>query len=77
MLKFSDWSVQILTVVAHVQSGKLKAIAVTGQTRLTALPQLPTFAEAGVPGFDVKTWNGVTAPAGTPKAIIDKLSAQA
>jgi len=65
-----------INVVGHIKSGKLKGIAVTGQTRLTALPQMPTFAEAGLPGFDVKTWNGVLAPAGTPKPIVDKLSAE-
>jgi tripartite-type tricarboxylate transporter receptor subunit TctC len=65
-----------INIIAHVKSGKLKAIAVTGQTRVTALPQMPTFAEAGLPDFDVKTWNGVLAPAGTPKAILGKLSAE-
>jgi tripartite-type tricarboxylate transporter receptor subunit TctC len=65
-----------INIVAHVKGGKLKAIAVTGQSRLTALPQMPTFAEAGLPGFDVKTWAGVLAPAGTPKPIVDKLSAE-
>ncbi len=65
-----------LNIFAPVQSGKLKAIAVTGKSRLTALPQMPTFAEAGLPTFDEKTWNGVTAPAGTQKAIIDKMSAE-
>jgi len=65
-----------LNVIPHVQSGKLKAIAVTGQNRLSALSRIPTFAEAGLPGFDVVTWNGVTAPAGTPKAIVDKLSVE-
>ncbi len=65
-----------LNIFPSVQSGKLKAIAVTGKSRLTALPQMPTFAEAGLPTFDEKTWNGVTAPAGTPKAIIDKLSTE-
>ena len=65
-----------INIITHVKSGKLKAIAVTGQTRVTALPQMPTFAEAGLPGFDVKTWNGVLAPAGTPKAIIGKLSTE-
>lgn len=65
-----------LNVVSHVQAGKLKAIAVTGNARVPALPQTPTFGEAGVPGFDVKTWNGVTLPAGTPKAIINKMSAE-
>ncbi len=63
-----------VNIIAHVQSGKLKAIAVTGKTRITALPHMPTFAEAGLPGFDVKTWNGVLAPAATPKAIVDRLS---
>jgi tripartite-type tricarboxylate transporter receptor subunit TctC len=65
-----------VNILTHVQGGKLKAIAVTGKTRLTALPQMPTFAEAGLPGFDIKTWNGVLAPAATPKAIVDKLSAE-
>jgi tripartite-type tricarboxylate transporter receptor subunit TctC len=65
-----------VNILAHVHGGKLKAVAVTGKTRLTALPQMPTFAEAGLPGFDVKTWNGVLAPAATPKAIVDKLSAE-
>ncbi len=65
-----------VNIIGHVKAGKLKAVAVTGSTRLTALPQMPTFAEAGLPGFDVKTWNGVLAPARTPKAIVDKLSAE-
>lgn len=65
-----------INVIGHVQGGKLKAIAVTGSTRLIALPQVPTFAEAGLPGFDVKTWNGVVAPAGVPKPIVDKLSTE-
>ena len=63
-------------VVAHIKSGRLKAIAVTGETRLSALPQVPTTTEAGLPGFDVKNWYGILAPAGTPKTIIDKLSAE-
>src|SRR5687767_6478595 len=65
-----------INIVGHVQSGKLKAVAVTGETRLTALPQVPTFAETGIPGFDVKTWHGVLVPAGTPRTIVDKLSAE-
>jgi len=65
-----------INIIAHVKSGKLKGIAVTGETRLTALPRMPTFTEAGLPAFDVKTWNGVLAPAGTPKQIIDKLSTE-
>ena len=65
-----------INIVGHVQSGRLKAVAVTGQSRLTALPQTPTFAENGIAGFDVKTWHGVLAPAGTSRAIVDKLSAE-
>jgi tripartite-type tricarboxylate transporter receptor subunit TctC len=65
-----------LNVVSHVQAGKLKAIAVTGNARVPALPQTPTFADAGLPGFDVKTWNGITLPAGTPRPIINKMSAE-
>jgi len=64
------------TVIALVKGGKLKAIAMSGETRLSALPQVPTYAEAGLPGFDPKLWFGILAPAGTPKAIIDKLSAE-
>ena len=65
-----------INIVGHVQSGKLKALAVTGETRLTALPQTPTFAEGGFRGLDVKTWHGVLAPAGTSRTIVDKLSAE-
>jgi len=64
------------TVIALIKSGKLKAIAMSGETRLPALPQVPTYAEAGLPGFDPKLWFGILAPAGTPKAIVDKLSAE-
>ena len=65
-----------LNAIPHIKTGQLKAIAVTGETRLSALPQVPTFAEAGLPGFGMKNWNGILAPAGTPKEIIDKLSAE-
>ena len=65
-----------INIIGHVQSGKLKAVAVSGKSRVAALPQTPTFAEAGLPGFDIVTWNGIVAPAGTPKSIVDKLSAE-
>jgi len=65
-----------IQVISHVKSGKLKAIAITGDTRLSSLPQVPTFVEAGLSGYDLKTWFGVLAPAGTPKAIVDKLSTE-
>lgn len=63
-----------ITVVPYITTGRIKALAVAAETRLMALPKVPTFAEAGVPGFNVKNWNGVVAPVGTPKTIIDKLS---
>ena len=65
-----------ISAIAHVNSGRLKAIAITGTVRNEALPAVPTFAEAGVPGLDVKTWYGLLAPAGTPRPIQDKLSAE-
>jgi tripartite-type tricarboxylate transporter receptor subunit TctC len=65
-----------VNVVGHVQSGKLKALGVTGDTRLTVLPQTPTFAESGLKGLDVKTWHGVFVPAGTARTIVEKLSGE-
>ena len=65
-----------ISAIAHIKSGKLKGIAIGGDQRLPSLPQVPTFAEAGLPGFEVNTWFGMLAPAGTPRVIIDKLSAE-
>ncbi len=59
----------------HVKAGKLKAMAVTGKTRLATLPEVPTFDEAGVTGIDASGWQGIAVPTGTPRAVIDKLSA--
>ena len=63
-------------VVNHIKAGKLKALVVTGEARLAALPQVPTAAEAGMPDFDARNWYGILAPAGTPVPIIRKLSAE-
>ncbi len=60
----------------HVQAGKLRALAVTGAKRSPALPDVPTIAEAGVPGADFISWNGVHVPARTPRATIAKLHAE-
>jgi tripartite-type tricarboxylate transporter receptor subunit TctC len=60
----------------HIKSGKLRAIATTGLTRAVALPDLPTVAESGVPGFEITAWFGLLAPANTPQAIIDRLNAE-
>jgi tripartite-type tricarboxylate transporter receptor subunit TctC len=65
-----------VNVVAHVQAGKLRALAVTGDARLSALPNVPSFAEVGYPQVSLKTWHGLGAPAGTPRAILDKISAE-
>lgn len=64
------------TLLPHVASGKLRAIATTGGKRSISLPQLPTIAESGVPGYDVTSWNGVLVPAGTPKEVINKLNTE-
>jgi len=58
----------------HIKSGAVRAIATTGAARSAVLPNLPTVAEAGVPGFEVSTWYGLLAPAKTPQAIIDRLN---
>ena len=57
----------------HIQSGKLKVLAVTGKTRLPSLPDVPTTAEVGYPGVNATSWFGLFAPAATPKPVIDKL----
>lgn len=62
------------SVMQHVQSGKLKAYAVTGKTRHPGLPNVPTTAEAGMPDFVVEAWVGLFAPAGTPPAAVQALS---
>lgn len=60
-------------VLPHVRDGRLRAIAVTSNQRLDVLPDLPTMIEAGVPNFEASSWNGVFAPAGTPRAVLDRL----
>ena len=62
--------------VAHVKAGKLKVVATSGGTRWSGMPDVPTADEAGVPGFDVRSWIGLAAPAGTPKPIIERLHAE-
>jgi tripartite-type tricarboxylate transporter receptor subunit TctC len=61
--------------VAPVQSGRLRPLAVTGATRVSQLPDVPTVQEAGLPGYEVTSWQGVCAPAGTPAAVLDRLNA--
>ncbi len=63
------------TVLAHVESGQLRALATSEATHFYAAPKIPTMAEAGLPGFDTSVWFGLMAPAGTPQPVIDKLAA--
>jgi len=66
----------IPAVQEMVRTGKLRAIAVTTQQRAPAMPEIPTLAEAGLPGYEVGAWHGVMAPAGTPRPIIDRLNSE-
>ena len=60
--------------LAHVKGGKLRALAITGAKRSPALPNVPTIAEAGVPGYEVYEWNAIFAPAGTPAPVVAKVA---
>jgi tripartite-type tricarboxylate transporter receptor subunit TctC len=66
----------IVSVMPHVRSGKVKALAISGQKRSVLLPELPTMIEAGVPGYISDTYFGVFAPAGTPADIVARLNAE-
>jgi tripartite-type tricarboxylate transporter receptor subunit TctC len=65
------------TAVPHVQSGKLRAVAVTSLKRIAALPDVPTVNESGVKGYDVILWHGLIGPKGLPKAIVDRINGEA
>ena len=66
----------ITATAPTVQGGQVRALGTTGKTRSKLLPDVPTIAEAGVPGYEATIWLGLMAPAGTPKAIVDKLNAE-
>ncbi len=65
----------LANAMAQVKGGKLRALAVTTAKRSSLAPELPTMAEAGLPGFDISTWYGLFAPAGTPPAIVARWNA--
>ncbi len=67
----------MLPVSPHVRSGRLRALAISSGKRSPAMPELPTIAEAGVPGYNAISWSGLFAPAATPRAIIEKLNVDA
>jgi tripartite-type tricarboxylate transporter receptor subunit TctC len=66
----------MIAIMPHIKSGKVKAIAVSGAHRSSQLPDVPTFAESGVPAVVSYAWYGFFAPAGTPKAIVNKINAE-
>jgi tripartite-type tricarboxylate transporter receptor subunit TctC len=66
----------LAVALPHVKAGKVSALAISGDGRSPTLPEVPTFQEAGLPGFEAKFWFGVLAPAGTPREIVDKLSTE-
>ena len=64
------------TLMPHVKSGKMRALAITGATRSALLPDMPTINEAGVPGYEASGWFGILAPAGTPQEIVRRLNGE-
>jgi tripartite-type tricarboxylate transporter receptor subunit TctC len=72
MLRFD----QVSTSIPHIRSGKLRALAVTTNKRSPALPAVPTIDESGLPGFNDSTFNGLVAPAGTPREIVERVHAE-
>ena len=64
----------MLSSMPHVKAGKLKALAVTSSKRSSVAPDVPTVDESGLPGYEAIAWNGLLAPAGTPKAVVDRLN---
>src|SRR6185436_8283930 len=62
------------SALPHIKGGKLRALGVTGLKRSPALPEVPTIAEAGVPGYDSLSWSGFAVPAGTPRDVVQRLN---
>src|SRR6266850_477230 len=63
------------SIAPQVRAGRGRALAVTGAQRAHSLPEVPTMIEAGVPGYEVRAWSGVIAPAGLPRAVLERLNA--
>ncbi|HKW37901.1 MAG TPA: tripartite tricarboxylate transporter substrate binding protein [Burkholderiales bacterium] len=66
----------VITSVPQIRAGKLRAFAVSSAKRASSLPEVPTMQEAGIKGFDISQWQGFLAPAGTPRAIVERLNAE-
>jgi tripartite-type tricarboxylate transporter receptor subunit TctC len=74
--EISLYFANIPAVIHHVQAGKLRPVALSGTKRTPAVPDIPTVAESGLPGFEVTSWFGIAAPARTPRSIVDRLNAE-
>ena len=74
--QFSLYFGNVPSVIGYARQGRLRGIAVSGSKRSSAAPDMPTIAESGVPGYEVTTWYGVSAPAKTPRPIIDRLHSE-
>jgi tripartite-type tricarboxylate transporter receptor subunit TctC len=68
--------VDVPSAISNVKAGKVRALAVTSKQRISAAPDVPTFEEAGVPGYEAIGWFGVVAPKATPRPVIDRLNAE-
>jgi len=66
-------STSISALLPHVESGRLKALAVSGDQRSPLMPEVPTVSEAGVPGYTMKNWNGIVGPAGLPRELVERV----
>ena len=66
----------VVAILPHIKAGKLRGLATTGAKRLASLPELPTIAESGLPGYEASSWYGILAPAGTPRDIVARLNAE-
>ena len=64
----------MVAIIPHIKAGRLRALAVTGKKRSALLPELPTLAESGLPGYEAGSWYGILAPAGTPAAVVARLN---
>jgi tripartite-type tricarboxylate transporter receptor subunit TctC len=63
-----------IVTIPHIRSGKVRALATSGAQRVAVLPDLPTIAESGVPGYEASTWSAIGAPARTPRALVERLN---
>jgi len=66
----------LVAILPHIKAGRLRALAVTGRNRSALLPEVPTLAEAGLPGYEAGSWYGILAPSGTPAAVVTRLNAE-